>query len=102
MINVSLFADDTKCFWIIESPTDALVLKTETTNVEKWAQSWKLEFNARKCNVLSITRKRQPLVAEYSINGETTKTRFLPERPRRDVAVILLHITSIKLGHCVT
>ncbi len=38
LVNVSLFADDTKCFSIIESPTDALVLKTETTNVENWAQ----------------------------------------------------------------
>ncbi len=70
-VDVSLFADDTKCFSIVESLADARVLKTEAGNMEKWAQSERLKFNAQKCKVLSITRKRRPLVAEYIINGET-------------------------------
>ena len=70
-VDVSLFADDTKCFSVVESLADARVLKTEAGNMEKWAQSERLKFNAQKCKVLSITRKRRPLVAEYIINGET-------------------------------
>ena len=35
-----------------------------------WAQTWRLKFNASKCKVLSIT-KRRPLVADYVINGKT-------------------------------
>ncbi len=70
-VDVSLFADDTKCFSIVESLADARVLKTEAGNMEKWAQSERLKFNAQKCKVLSITRKRRPLVTEYIINGET-------------------------------
>ncbi len=70
-VDISLFADDTKCFSIVESLADARVLKTEAGNMEKWAQSERLKFNAQKCKVLSITRKRRPLVAEYIIKGET-------------------------------
>ena len=40
------------------------------TNVEKWSECWGLKFNAEKCKVLNITRKRHPLVAEYLISGE--------------------------------
>ena len=48
-VDVSLFADDTKCFSIVESLADARVLKTEAGNMEKWAQSERLKFNAQKC-----------------------------------------------------
>ena len=33
--------------------------------------AWTLKFNASKCKVLSITRKRHPLVAIYIVNGKT-------------------------------
>ena len=69
-VDISMFADDTKCFSVVESPADACVLKTEASNVEKWALSWRLKFNPLKCKVLSVTRKHQPTVAEYTINGE--------------------------------
>jgi hypothetical protein len=36
-------------------------------NVGKWAHSGRLKFNAQKCT--SLTRKRNPIVAEYVING---------------------------------
>ena len=68
---ISLFADDTKCFTVVNTLTDAYVLKSEAENVEKWAQTWMLKFNASKCKVLSITRKHHPLVADYVINGKT-------------------------------
>ena len=38
--------------------------------IEKWSECWRLKFNAEKCKVLSVTRKRHPLVAEYLIKGE--------------------------------
>ena len=69
-VGISLFADDTKCFSVVESPADACALKTEARNVEKWALSWKLKFNPQKCKVLSVTRKHHPIVAEYTINSE--------------------------------
>ncbi|CAB4005945.1 Hypothetical predicted protein, partial [Paramuricea clavata] len=70
-VDVSLFADDTKCISVVESPVDACVLQAEARNVEKWSEFWRLKFNAEKCKVLSITRKRHPLVAEYIVNGKT-------------------------------
>ena len=47
-VDISMFADDTKCFSVV-----ACVLKTEASNVEKWALSWRLKFNPLKCKVLS-------------------------------------------------
>ena len=69
-VGISLFADDTKCFSVVESPADACAPKTEARNVEKWALSWRLKFNPQKCKVLSVTRKHHPIVAEYTINSE--------------------------------
>ena len=69
-VGISLCADDTKCFSVVESPADACALKTEARNVEKWALSWRLKFNPQKCKVLSVTRKHHPIVAEYNINSE--------------------------------
>ena len=34
-VDISLFADDTKCFTVVNSLTDAYVLKSEAENVEK-------------------------------------------------------------------
>ena len=70
-VNISLFADDTKCFTVVNTLTDAYVFKSEAENVEKWAQTWSLKFNASKCKVLSITRKHHRLVADYVINGKS-------------------------------
>ncbi|CAB3993273.1 Hypothetical predicted protein [Paramuricea clavata] len=70
-VDVSLFADVTKFISVVESPADACVLQAEARNVEKWAEFWRLKFNAEKCKVLSITRERHPLVAEYIVNGKT-------------------------------
>ncbi len=74
-VDISMFADDTKCFSVVESPADACVLKTEASNVQKWALSWRLKFNPLKCKVLSVTRKHQPIVAEYTINGENYQSQ---------------------------
>jgi hypothetical protein len=40
-VDVSLFADDTKCFSIIQAPRDAHILNTEMNNMEKWAHKLK-------------------------------------------------------------
>ena len=68
-VDVSLFVERTKCFSIIQAPRDAHILNTEMNNVDKWVHSGRLKFNAQKCTVLSVTRKRNPIVAEYVING---------------------------------
>ena len=41
-VDVCLFADGTKCFTVVNSLADACVLKSEAENVEKWAQTWRL------------------------------------------------------------
>ena len=65
---ISLFADDTKCFSVVESPADACAFKTEARNVEKWALNWRLKFNPQ--SVKYSASQHHPIVAEYTINSE--------------------------------
>ena len=69
-VEVATFADDTKCFTTVESPANTSLLQAEVLNVATWTRSWQLKFNPKKCKVLSITRKRCPLLTDYSLDGQ--------------------------------
>ena len=49
-----MFADDTKIFRKITSKGDAETLQSDLKLLEDWSTTWKLQFNAEKCHVLSI------------------------------------------------
>ena len=68
-VEVAMFADDTKYFTIVKSSADTSLLQAEVLNVATWARSWRLKFNPKKCKVLIITRKRRPLLTDYSLDG---------------------------------
>ena len=36
-----------------------------------WAKTWQMSFNAGKCSVLTVTKKRTPLLSVYSMLGQT-------------------------------
>ena len=57
---VRLFVDDTIGYLTITSDTDA-----------EWEGKWKITFHPDKCNVLTITCKRRPIVREYHLHGHT-------------------------------
>ena len=49
-----LFADDTKIFKLITSIQDSLSLQSDIHRLEDWSNKWLLNFNLKKCHVLSI------------------------------------------------
>lgn len=66
---VRLFADDTIVYLTITSDTDADYLQEDLDKLAEWEGKWKMAFHPDKCNVLTITRKRKPIVREYQLHG---------------------------------
>ena len=66
---IALYADDSKLYRSINSYHDCMDLQDQLDKVAKWSLDWKLNFNATKCKIMSVTRKIQPFHYHYHING---------------------------------
>ena len=67
---VRLFADDTIMYLTVKTSTDADILQNDLHALEKWEQDWSMEFNSDKCEVLRITRKRNPVIFPYKLHNK--------------------------------
>lgn len=65
-----LFADDTKLYRCVRSRCDALVLEKDIQGLHSWSDVNRLRFNQIKCNVLSITRKKSPLITPSTLGND--------------------------------
>ena len=74
-----LYADDTKLHQIINSLHDCQSLQRSLTNLDNWSNENELCFNAAKCEVLTITRKKTPIMFDYTL-GDEKLTRVFSER----------------------
>ena len=66
---MALYADDAKLFKQIESYEDALSLQSELENVFNWSRLWRMDFNLKKCSIISFSRKRTNVHFYYNMNG---------------------------------
>ncbi|XP_072018350.1 uncharacterized protein [Amphiura filiformis] len=66
-----LFADDTALYKRISSHHDASLLQEDLNALEKWENTWLMQFHPAKCQVVRVTKKRQPITFSYSIHGIT-------------------------------
>lgn len=57
----TISADDSKCSSVINSISDCESLQEDLDNFQHWSTDRRLKFNTSKCEVLTVTRKRQPL-----------------------------------------
>ena len=67
---LKLFADDSIVYREIVTPEDHSILQKDLDQLSNWSSKWLMHFNIKKCAVLSITRKRNPSIHDYSIFGE--------------------------------
>jgi hypothetical protein len=70
---VALFADDSKCFHIIESPSDHDLLQLDLDALCDWSLSWQLKFNTSKLFLLRISREGVPSTHSYYLNYQLVK-----------------------------
>ena len=54
---VRLFADDCLLYRAIKTRADHITLHKDLINLEEWASTWGMRFNAKKCYILSINQK---------------------------------------------
>ena len=67
---VRLFADDCLLYHPIYETSDQLALQKDLDTLALWCDCWCMSFNAAKCEVMRISRKRAFLQKLYTINGQ--------------------------------
>ena len=92
---VRLFADDCLLYRTIKSQKDHLILQNDLSELDKWAKSWGMRFNAKKCYILSVRNKSSYF---YNLNGHILK--YVQNNPYLGLIVSddlkwNTHITSI-------
>jgi hypothetical protein len=65
----SMYADDSKIFRSVQSSADCESLQDDLASLGEWCQSWCMELNHDKCQVVSFTNKRTTLLFPYSLGG---------------------------------
>jgi len=72
--NARLFADDTVVYLTIKSQSDSVQLQNDLYQLEQWEKDWAMEFNPDKCEVLRVTRKRNPIIFPYTLHNIELKS----------------------------
>ena len=67
---VRLFADDTAVYLTVTSKDDSQTLQQDHQKLETREKTWEIRFNPNKCQVLHITRGRNPLQTQYVLHGQ--------------------------------
>ena len=67
---VRLFADDTAVYLTVSGPNGSNILQSDLNYLQEWERTWDMEFNPSKCQVLHISRARQPIHSQYTLHGE--------------------------------
>ena len=68
-VRVALYADDTKLYKSVTSVCDCQSLQTTLGNLNSWSKHNRIKFNTSKCKSLTVTRKKFPLVHEYTLDS---------------------------------
>ena len=71
---VRLFADDWLLYRPIRSVADQDAFQCDLEALEKWTSIWGMRFNAKKCYLMNITRTRNHLTQNYSLNSHILQT----------------------------
>jgi hypothetical protein len=66
--NIYLYADDSKVCRSINHVNDCVTLQRDLNLLYSWSLTWGLNFNINKCQVMTVTRSRNPTLYEYVLN----------------------------------
>ena len=65
---LALFADDSKLYRTLSSPTSSASLQHDLCNITRWTTNNQMELNVVKCKAMHISRKRTSTQTQYVIN----------------------------------
>ena len=66
-----LFADDCLLYRKIRKEEDIILLQKDLDNLQQWEDTWLMQFNSDKCEVLCVANKRKPIARNHTIHGKT-------------------------------
>ena len=69
-LKVRLFADDAILYFEVAPADDCQVLQSDLNKLTEWEGKWLMSFNPSKCEVLTVTRKKQPALFNYSMHDQ--------------------------------
>ena len=67
---VRLFADDCLIYRNIKNKEDQIALQKYLNLLENWGNTWGMRFNVAKCNIMRVSRTRDPKLFNYSLTGQ--------------------------------
>lgn len=67
---IRLFADDCVLYRRISSIADQIILQNDLSNIQQWCSRWLMQLNINKCKVMQVSRKRNNLSFQYSVNAK--------------------------------
>ena len=91
---IRLFADDCLLYRKISTIQDQIQLQIDLSSLSNWSHSWGMHFNPSKCNILSITNFKDPLIKFYELEG-----RILDHVEAAKYLGILIENTLTFTGH---
>jgi hypothetical protein len=92
---VKLFADDTKLLSIIKCESDIALLQEDLDKIKHWSNTWRINFNTKKCKVLRVAKQSAPtdLNLPFTMSNECSgEIHYLEEtRSERDLGITIKH-----------
>ena len=70
---VRLSSDDTLFYIIIANENDSQMMQKDLQNLEHWEDEEQMCFHLDKCQVILISRKRNPIKYTYRLHGQALK-----------------------------
>ena len=81
--SIKLFADDTSLYFIVDNPREsAITLNNDMATIHAWSTKWLVNFNPKKTETMTITRKinklfHPPLIMNNTIINQVTEHKHL-------------------------
>ena len=67
---VRLSVDDIVVYLAVQGQEDSGALQNDLNKLQDWEKALDMEFNASKCQVLHISRSRNPIKYAYTMHGQ--------------------------------
>ena len=93
---LTLIFCDAKLYFDIKSINDANRLQSNLNNSFQWSERNLLPLNISKCQVISSTRNKNPIIFQYKINNHSLDR----VNSIRDLGIYFKNDLSFKLNHC--
>ena len=104
---VRLFADDCLIYRNIKNKEDQITLQKYPNLLENWGNTSGMRFNVAKCNIMRVSRTRDPKLFNYSLTWQVLKevmdAKYLMETLSNDLewSKHITTMTNSKLPFCV-